>query len=177
VKPLLLAMVLILTSCTSSATKDEAITSFAECSTIKIRGMSADGTFLQCLDGTGELAIGSIEGPALITVWASWCTNCESQRPYLNKLYQEGRGRFQVIGVDVDEKNREIGYQHALKKGMAFPHLYDPDGRTNSIFGPGVPVTQFINSQGVLAFQKVGPFTSYKELTSLVNRYLGIDLS
>ena len=171
---LILVFLLILTSCSSISNRNESITNFASCSTILTRGMSADGLFLPCLDGKGEVALGSIEGPALITVWASWCTNCESQRPYLNKLYEENKGNFQIIGVDVEEKSREVGAKHALKKGMAYPHLYDPDGRTNKTFGPGIPVTQFINDKGALVFQQIGPFTSYQELTEKVRKYLGV---
>ena len=42
--------------------------------------MKADGTFVECLDGEGEVALESIEGPAVISAWASWCSNCEAQR-------------------------------------------------------------------------------------------------
>lgn len=176
-KRILLTFVLLLTSCSSPIAKDESIASFASCSTIKVRGMSADGLFLPCLQGTGELALGSIEGPALISAWASWCTNCESQRPYLIRFFNENKEKIQVIGVDVEEKSKEVGFQHALKKGMAFPHLYDPDGRTTKFFGPGVPITQFINSQGVLVFQQIGPFKSYQELQTLVEKYLKVKVS
>lgn len=172
----LLSLLLVLTSCTSPQAKNESISSLASCSTIKVRGMSADGIYLPCLEGSGEIALGSIEGPALITVWASWCTNCESQRPYLNRLFNESNRKIQIVGVDVEEKSKEAGYKHALKKGMAYPHLYDPDGRTTKAFGPGVPITQFINESGALAFQQVGPFKSYRELQSLVEKYLGVKI-
>ena len=176
-KRILLATLLVLTSCSSPTTKNESISSFEPCSTIKVRGMSADGLFLPCLEGSGELALGSIEGPAVISAWASWCTNCESQRPYLIRLFNENKEKIQVIGVDVEEKNKEDGFQHALKKGMGYPQLYDPDGRTTTFFGPGVPITQFINSQGVLVFQQIGPFKSYTELQTLVERYLKVQVS
>ena len=141
---------LLLTSCTSPSSKSEAITTFAPCSSIQTKGMSTDGVFLECLDGEGQVAIGSIEGPAVISAWASWCTNCEAQRPYLIELYEKSSGKLQVIGVDVEEKSKKDGYEHALKKGMAYPHLFDPDGRTSENFGPGVPITQFINAEGTL---------------------------
>ena len=171
-----LLLVFTLTSCSSPPPKDESIQSFASCSSIKTRGMSADGTFLQCLEGKGELALESIEGPALISAWASWCSNCESQRPYLIELYKKAQGKIQVIGVDVEEKSKSEGFEHALKKGMPYPQLYDPDGRTSKVFGPGVPITQFKDANNQIVFQQIGPFKSYEELQTLVAKYLGVEI-
>lgn len=173
-KRLWLVLVLLLSSCSSATTQTAPIESFAPCSSIKTTGMKADGLMLECLDGEGELALQAIEGPAVISVWASWCTNCEAQRPNFIKLYEQAEGRFQVIGIDVEEKNKEDGYEHALKKGMGYPHLYDRDGRTSNYFGPGVPITQFITADGQLAFQKIGPIFTYEEMQQLMDEYLGI---
>jgi thiol-disulfide isomerase/thioredoxin len=104
---------------------------------------------LECLDSDDEISIKSIAGPAVISVWASWCTNCAAQRKNFIKLHEEG---------------------------LAFPQLYDPDGRSTNYFGPGVPITQFINKDGVLTFQKVGPIFTYEEMQELVKEYLEIDI-
>ena len=175
-KRLALVALLLLTSCTSTVTKDEAITSFAPCSSIPVKGMSADGTFLECLDGKGELALESIEGPAVISVWASWCTSCESQRKNFIRLYNESKGKLTVVGVDVEEKSKSDGLKHALAKGMAYPQLYDPDGRTTKVIGPGVPVTRFIDKNNVVTYLQVGPVTKYEDLKKLVAKYCGVTL-
>ena len=80
------------------------------------------------------------------------------------------------MGVDVEEGKKETGYLHALNDGMAYPHLYDPDSRTSNYFGPGVPITQFIDANGQLAFQKIGPIFTYEEMQQLMDEYLGIKL-
>jgi cytochrome c biogenesis protein CcmG/thiol:disulfide interchange protein DsbE len=177
-KRLLLALALLLTSCAPPTSEQSGpIESFVPCSSIKYTGMKADGLFVECLEGKGELALQGIEGPAVISVWASWCTNCEAQRENFIRLYKEAREKLQVIGIDVEEKKKSDGYNHALKKGMAYPQLYDPDGRTSNYFGPGVPITQFIDKNGKLAFQKIGPILKYEEMQELVKKYLEIDLS
>jgi thiol-disulfide isomerase/thioredoxin len=177
-KRLLLVLVLLLSSCSNSNVQQSVpIESFAPCSSIEYTGMKADGLFVECLDGDGELALQGIEGPAVINVWASWCTNCESQRENFIRLYKEAGEKLQVVGIDVEEKNKSDGYNHALKKGMAYPQLYDPDGRTSNYFGPGVPITQFIDKDGNLAFQKIGPILKYEEMQELVKKYLAIDIS
>jgi thiol-disulfide isomerase/thioredoxin len=131
---------------------------------------------LECLDSDDEMSIKSIAGPAVISVWASWCTNCAAQRKNFIKLHEEAGNILQVVGVDVEERSKSIGYNHALENGLAFSQLYDPDGRSTNYFGPGVPITQFINKEGVLTFQKVGPIFSYEEMQDLVKEYLEIDI-
>ncbi len=173
-KRYLLVLILLLSSCSSATTETAPIKSFAPCSSIQSTGMNADGLMLECLDGEGELAVQAIEGPAVITVWASWCTNCEAQRPNFIKLYEESKGRFQVVGIDVEEKSKADGYEHAWKKGMSYPHLFDRTGSTANYFGPGVPITQVITADGQLAFQKVGPIFTYEEMQQLMDEYLGI---
>ena len=176
-KRLLLALVLLLTSCSNSTVQQSGpIASFAPCASIKYTGMKADGLFMECLDGEGELALQGIEGPAVISVWASWCTNCEAQRENFIRLYKEAGEKLQVVGIDVEEKNKSDGYNHALKKGMAYPQLFDPDGRTSNYFGPGVPITQFIDKDGNVAFQKIGPILKYKEMQELIKKYMAIDI-
>jgi thiol-disulfide isomerase/thioredoxin len=168
---------LLLTACSSSSSAPEnieAITSFAPCTEIERVADRSGGATLQCLDSDQEISLTEIKGPAVITVWASWCSNCEAQRPNFIKLYQESDRRFQVIGVDVEERRKSDGLNHAINSGMSYPHLYDPDGRSLSTFGPGVPVTQFIGEDGTLIFQKIGPIFQYQELRELVEEYLGI---
>jgi len=176
-KRVLLVALLLLTSCTSATPDSAPIASFAPCSSIKYSGMKADGTFVECLEGKGELALEGIEGPAVISAWASWCTNCEAQRENFIKLYKEAGDQLQVIGLDRDESKKSDGYNHALKKGMAYPQLYDPDGRSIDLFGPGVPITRFIDASGKLAYLKVGGIYSYDEMRTLVKKHLGIDIS
>ena len=176
-KRLLLALVLILTSCAPSTSEQSgSIESFAPCSSIKYTGMKADGLFVECLEGKGELALQGIEGPAVISVWASWCTNCEAQRENFIRLYKEAGEKLQVIGLDVEEKKKSDGFNHALKKGMAYPQLFDPDGRTLDFFGPGVPITRFVDASGKMTYLKIGGIFKYEEMRSLVKEHLGIDI-
>ena len=175
-KRFLLASLLLLTSCTSATPQSAPIESFAPCSSIKYTGMKADGTFVECLEGKGELALEGIEGPAVISAWASWCSNCEAQRENFVRLYKEAGDKLQVIGLDREESKKSDGYEHALKKGMSYPQLYDPDGRSTDLFGPGVPITRFIDASGKLAFLKVGGIYDYEEMRTLVKKHLGIDI-
>jgi cytochrome c biogenesis protein CcmG/thiol:disulfide interchange protein DsbE len=173
----LVLLSLLLTSCSTQSDKSATpVDSLAPCSSIKTTTSANDGMLLECLDSDDEMSINSIAGPVVILVWASWCTNCAAQRKNFIKLHEEAGNLLQVVGVDVEERSKSIGYNHALENGLAFPQLYDPDGRSTNYFGPGVPITQFINKDGVLTFQKVGPIFTYEEMQDLVKEYLEIDI-
>jgi thiol-disulfide isomerase/thioredoxin len=176
-KRFLLVFVLLLTSCTcANSEESKSIDAFAPCSSIKTTGMKADGTFVECLEGEGEVALESIEGPAVISAWASWCSNCEAQRENFIRLYEEAGAQLQVVGVDMEEASKSDGYENALKRGMTYPQLFDPDGRSIDFFGPGVPITRFVDASGNLAHLKIGGIFTYDEMLSLVKKHLGIDV-
>ncbi len=171
----LVVFLLLLTSCSTQSDKSATpVDSLAPCSAIKTIDVKAEGTIVECLDGEGEMALESIAGPAIISAWASWCTNCEAQRQNFIRLYKELGDQIQVVGVDVEELRKSDGYEHALKKGMAYPQLYDPDGRTSKNFGPGIPVTLFINSHQQIVWRFFGPIIDYTHLKTLVNEHLEI---
>jgi thiol-disulfide isomerase/thioredoxin len=173
-KRLFLTALLLLTSCTSDV-ESKSIESFAPCSEIATTS-STTPTLVECLENNSTIDINAIKGPAVISVWASWCTNCEAQRPNFIRLYEESAGRFQVIGVDVEEQKKTDGFDHAHARGMSYPQLFDPDGRTSTIFGPGVPITRFIDANNQIAHQTIGPILEYEELVALVKQHLGIDI-
>lgn len=175
-KRFLVLLALLLTGCANTNTESAPLEKLTPCAQIQTTGAAADGLMLECLDGSGELAVGAIEGPAVISAWASWCTNCEAQRPNFIKLHEQAAGRLQVIGVDMEEKAKSDGVDHALKKGMSYPQLFDPDGRTIDYFGPGVPITNFIAADGTLVYKKIGGIYSFEEMQQLVEKYLGIKL-
>ncbi|MBM3656625.1 MAG: TlpA family protein disulfide reductase [Actinobacteria bacterium] len=169
-------LVLLMAACAPANQESSSIESFAPCSSIKYSGMKANGTFVECLEGEGEIALEAIKGPAVISAWASWCSNCEAQRENFLRLYEEAGDQLQVIGVDMEEQSKAKGYEHALKRGMAYPQLYDPDGRTIDFFGPGVPITRFVGASGELAYLKIGGIFSYDEMRDLIKAHLDINV-
>ena len=72
----LVVLLLLITSCSSQSDKSATpVDSLTPCSSIKTTASSSDGMLLECLDNDDEISIKSIAGPAVISVWASWCTN------------------------------------------------------------------------------------------------------
>ncbi len=134
---------------------------------------------MSCLDGSSEINYHSIKGPIIINVWASWCTGCKEEMPYFVDLYANPifkSGEIKLLGIDVDEKNTDSGPNFIKSNGMSWPHLEDIDGRSKLVFGPGVPVTHFLDISGEVIHKHIGAFRSKTELYEAVEKYFEVKL-
>jgi thiol-disulfide isomerase/thioredoxin len=149
--------------------------SVVSCSAIKTgQGQVKSKTLLSCLDDKSKVMLEGIRGPVVINVFGSWCAPCQQEIPIFVSLY--ATKKVSIVGIDVDETNMQAGRNFVIKKGITWPILYDASGVTKSSFGPGVPVTWFLNAKGYVVYRHVGLVTSQAQLNVEVTKYLGIKL-
>ena len=174
----LLITTLLISSCTSS-TNVSAPGVVASCDQIKLQESADKSVLMGCLDGSGEMNFHQLKGPLLINVWGSWCEGCKQEMPYFLELYQNPLfkyGQIQMLGVNVEEKSKEDAIDYIQKSGMSWPNLEDASGISKSIFGPGVPVTWFIDENGKTIEIKIGAYTNKKQLFNQVENAFGVKL-
>ena len=149
--------------------------SVVSCSAIKTgQGQVKSKTLLSCLDNKSKVMLEGIRGPVVINVFGSWCTPCQQEIPIFVSLY--ATKKVSIVGIDVEETNMQAGRNFVVKKGITWPILYDASGITKSSFGPGVPVTWFLDAKGYVVYRHVGLVTSQAQLNAEVTKYLGIKL-
>ena len=170
----LLISTFLLTSCGSDNSTSSSPGEVISCSSIETDPKITTGTTLECLDGNSQVVLEAIKGPAIINVWGSWCAPCREEMPFLREL--AATGKVQIIGVDVEEPNMEKGRKFVVDQGITWPNLYDREVSTKSTFGPGVPITWYINSEGEVIYKHIGVLKSKDELFSDVAKYLGVKL-
>ena len=144
------------------------------CSGIIVDPKIKKGITLKCLDGKSSYIWQSIRGPVLVNVWGSWCAPCREEIPLLVKLAKTKK--VQIIGIDAVETKPSDGTSFMAKNGMTWPQLGDPKSLTKGVFGMGVPVTRFVDMNGVGVYEKVGPFKSYEELQRAVRVWFRIEV-
>ena len=174
----LLTITLLISSCTSP-TKVSAPGVVASCDQIKLLESADKLVLLPSLDGSAEINFHQLKGPLLINVWGSWCEGCKQEMPYFVELYQSplfASGQIRMLGVNVEEKSKEDAINYIQKSGMSWPNLEDVSGISKSIFGPGVPVTWFIDENGETIDIKVGAYTNKKQLFNQVEKAFGVKL-
>jgi thiol-disulfide isomerase/thioredoxin len=146
-----------------------------DCSTLSA-DPSVTGTQLECLDGSAGIVIEALRGPAVVNVWGSWCGPCQDEIPLFVDFYSRAKDKLVLLGIDVEEAQIRDGRHFVETRGITWPNLYDPDGRTASSLGMGVPITYFVDAQGVTVYKKIGVIASVKELEDLTQKYLGISI-
>ena len=149
------------------------------CDQIKLLDTADKSILMPCLDGAVSINFHQLKGPMVINVWGSWCEGCKEEMPYFVDLYETQAfesGQIQLLGINVEESSKEDAIAFIKKSGMRWPHLEDLDGISKSIFGPGVPVTWFINEEGENVATKIGAYTNKKQLFNQVEKAFGVKL-
>jgi thiol-disulfide isomerase/thioredoxin len=149
------------------------------CKQVKLLATAGKSTVMPCLDGEVSINFHQLKGPMVINVWGSWCEGCKEEMPYFVDLYKMKEfesGQIQLLGINVEESSTDDATQYIKKSGMSWPHLEDLDGISKSIFGPGVPVTWFVNEAGENVGTKIGAYTNKDQLFEQVEKAFGIKL-
>ena len=81
-------------------------------------------------------------------------------KPFLNPLY--------AVIRRVSRTNKS--------NGMSWPHLEDTDSRSKLVFGPGVPVTYFLDKSGGVIHKHIGAYRSKSQLYEAVEKYFEVKL-
>ncbi|HEX5348202.1 MAG TPA: TlpA disulfide reductase family protein [Pseudonocardiaceae bacterium] len=90
--------------------------------------------------------------PVLLNSWATWCAECRTELPAIQRLAETYRDRgLQVIGVNVDEGGDAGPIAFAAHRGLTFPMVHDEHTRYQAAFrAVGVPQSELISASGRL---------------------------
>lgn len=168
----LIISALVLTGCAEAKPKVYTDGKVVNCNSVK----HEHGTDVEvfCLGDGSVINIDSLRGPMILNVWGSWCAPCQAEIPYIREFYDKYNDKVQVVGLDVEEPNKEAARPFIESHGVIWPSLFDPDGRTRKLIGMGVPVTWFIDVSGKVVYKKVGAFKDAKEIESLAQKHLNL---
>jgi cytochrome c biogenesis protein CcmG, thiol:disulfide interchange protein DsbE len=99
--------------------------------------------------------------PAVINVWASWCTPCVAEHPLLLDAARQHAGELQLVGVVYNNTPEEASAFLARYGDGGWPDVADESGRIALDLGvTGPPETFFVDAQGVVRYRQVGPLTA-----------------
>lgn len=93
----------------------------------------------------------SLDRPAVVNVWASWCLPCRSEAPLLNRAAAEYGDEIEFIGVDVQDSQEEAKAFLAEYGLDGLDHFFDPNRAIPSHYNAfGTPITFFFAPGGEL---------------------------
>jgi peroxiredoxin len=80
----------------------------------------------------------------LINFWATWCTPCKEELPFFNTLYRRYQNLgLEVLGVNIDKVSSQAT-QMSTALGLLFPVLFDPAGKTSTLYQIRTMPTTFV---------------------------------
>jgi peroxiredoxin len=116
--------------------------------------------FLLARLNDGEMRLSDLRGKAVVlNFWATWCAPCRTEIPQLvaaDERYSDDE--LVIVGVNMQE-GKGIVRPYAEDYGIEFPVAIDVDGEVGDAYRLlGLPVTYFIDSDGVVRSVFTGPF-------------------
>jgi len=116
----------------------------------------------------------------MINFWATWCTFCLDEMPAMQRIYDEFRSQgFEILAINRAESIAKIiPYLEAFKSrntNITYAIILDPDDSlyTRIYSAVGMPVSFFVNKDGVIVSRKFGQL-SYDEIRNNAKLALGL---
>lgn len=123
-------------------------------------GKPAPAFSLRSVDGRSVSSARLAGRPMLINFWASWCTECKKEHPYLMEAHDRWGSKVEFVGVVFQDTPGNIE-DFLLERGedpeRGYPNLMDPGSRVAIDYGVyGVPETFFVDRSGRVVYKRVG---------------------
>ena len=115
----------------------------------------------------------------MLNIWATYCSPCIGELPFLGKIPSEyDKAELQIIGV-ISDVFDQATYDTAIslitsKEAHTYPHLLVSESLYNSVLKDivGVPTTLFVDSEGHVLKTVVGSNTlaRWKEIITSITQ-------
>lgn len=111
-----------------------------------------DGNVVRLSDFRGKTVV--------MNFWATWCPPCRKEFPELVELYDTNKDSgLVVLGINLQEPPDQVR-KFAEKYGATFPIVIDLDADVAGQYRLlGLPMTWFVDTEGILQAQQVGVLT------------------
>ena len=97
-----------------------------------------------------ESHLATLDKPAVVNVWASWCLPCRAEAPLLDEAFKKYGHEVEFIGVDVQD-NQPDAQAFLTQFGLGFDHFFDRNREVAIHYGGiGTPITFFFGPGGEL---------------------------
>jgi cytochrome c biogenesis protein CcmG/thiol:disulfide interchange protein DsbE len=109
---------------------------------------------------------------SLLNVWATWCTTCKAEHPWLVKIAKETG--ITVHGIDYKD-NRDDALKWLKTLGNPYEEvIFDKEGTLGLNLGVyGVPETYVLDKRGIIRYRQVGAIDEnawMKTILPLINK-------
>ena len=119
------------------------------------------GPHAACLGDGPAVRLAGLRGtPAGLNLWASWCEPCRDELPLFADLAGASGSSLRVLGIDVQD-DPGAALSLLADAGVHYASVRDDDGghQGAAALGPGLPMTVFVDADGVITHAQRGAIT------------------
>ena len=111
--------------------------------------------------------------PVLINFWASRCGPCLYEMPYLQQVYEEWSAKGLVLlAINKGESSSRVT-EFVNAYGLSLPVLLDTKQVVAQKYRAlGIPISFFIDKDGIIQAVKIGPFSSVAEIEEYLSQVM-----
>jgi len=138
-----------------------------------------EGRPLPELTGTGlqgeHLSAAELRGHVVVvSVWATWCYDCEKDQPgFVNVANRYAHRGVRFLGLNPSEISLAQPQEWVRRYDVPYPSIEDPSGRFAASLGyTGMPATYVVDRDGTIRFSVIGSTTSEATLSGLIDQVL-----
>lgn len=133
---------------------------------------------LPCLgDGPGVRLAGLRGVPTVLNLWATWCEPCRAELPLLSDLSIAAGPALRVLGVSVED-DPAAALSLLTEVGAHYASVRDDERLTQApLRWAGLPMTVFVDADGVITHVQRGVISDGGQLSTLVEEHLGVTVA
>ncbi|MFC0014450.1 MULTISPECIES: TlpA disulfide reductase family protein [Allobacillus] len=150
---------------------------------IQPEGMEVDTTDIEVGDVPPNFQLKTLDGQTkqlqdfkgkkvFVNFWATWCPPCRKEMPHMQEI-QDKYENVEIVAVNAlhSETSVEKVREFVEERELTFPILLDESGEVTLRYqAMSMPVTYFVNSEGVIQLpKKIGPMT-YEEMEEKIKQ-------
>ncbi len=122
---------------------------------------------VETLRGGEPFALGDLEGPAVVNLWATWCVPCKRELPEFQAVHESLAGEVAFVGVNIgDDGDDAADYLDNL--GITYDQYLDFDSElTAALETATLPMTVIIDADERIALRHIGPLDQDELIESL----------
>jgi thiol-disulfide isomerase/thioredoxin len=174
--PVILALVLLVTGCSADSEPPD-----GKGPTAPVEG-TQEGTQLgnlapdfqlQSLDGQ-TVSLGNLQSkPVLINFWATWCSPCRSEMPYIQEIYEEWSGKgLVVLAINMGESPSKVG-EFMQFYNLSFTVLLDTKQAIAQEYNiQYIPTTFFVDKDGIIQDKMIGAFRNKTQIENKLSEIM-----
>ena len=112
--------------------------------------------------------------PLVVNLWASWCEPCRAELPLFADLAGSVGSSLRVLGIDVQD-DPGAALSLLADSDVHYASVRDDDAGTKApLRWTGLPMTLFVDADGVVIHAQRGVIATDEQLRALVQEHLGV---